>query len=201
MNSCKFILVNDYLRGIMNERVLWNFMLEGIPNLIKVDLEVIKNDIIIDNMDISFENKVQLYIEKYHNDYKGIIQNGSFFNLIPSNKIKIIIIQDNLRKMNYKVTVFEDNKLAPLNYYSGNEIEALESIISNYHSEKMDLPYFSNDEETSYGVLYDVDEEKMKKYENKKIHVNPPQYGVNPWGKVEILFEKDDSIINNVKSN
>ena len=103
--------------------------------------------------------------------------------------------------MNYKVTVFEDNKLAPLNYYSGNEIEALESIISNYHSEKMDLPYFSNDEETSYGVLYDVDEEKMKKYENKKIHVNPPQYGVNPWGKVEILFEKDDSIINNVKSN
>ena len=98
--------------------------------------------------------------------------------------------------MNYKITVFEDNKVSPLNYLSGNEIQSLESIILTYHSGKMDLPYFINDEETSYGALYDVDEKHMEKYENKKIHVNPPQYGVNPWGKVEILFEKDDSIIN-----
>jgi hypothetical protein len=99
--------------------------------------------------------------------------------------------------MNYKVTIFENDVYAPLNYYSGNEIDALESIISNYHSEKIDLPYFLDGEETTYGILYNVDEEKMKKYKNKKILVNPPQYGVNPWGKVEILFEKDDSIINN----
>ena len=98
--------------------------------------------------------------------------------------------------MNYKISVFEDNKLAPLNYYSGKEIEALENIISNYHSGEKDLPYLINDEETSYGVLYNVDEERMKKYENKKILVNPPQYGSNPWGKVEILFENDDSIHN-----
>ena len=101
--------------------------------------------------------------------------------------------------MNYKISVFEDNKLAPLNYYSGKEIEALENIISNYHSGEKDLPYLINDEETSYGLLYNADEEKIKKYENKKILVNPPQYGSNPWGKVEILFEKDDSIHNNDK--
>ena len=101
--------------------------------------------------------------------------------------------------MNYKITVFEDNKLAPLNYYSGKEIEALENIISNYHSGEKDLPYLINDEETSYGLLYNVDEEKIKKYENKKISIDPPQYGSNPWGKVEILFEKDDSIHNNDK--
>ena len=46
----KIILVNDYLHGLMGERVLWDFMLEGIPNLIKIDINVIKQDILIQNI-------------------------------------------------------------------------------------------------------------------------------------------------------
>ena len=46
----KIILVNDYLHGLMGERVLWDFMLEGIPNLIKIDIDVIKQDNIIQNI-------------------------------------------------------------------------------------------------------------------------------------------------------
>ena len=88
----KIILVNDYLHGLMGERVLWDFMLEGIPNLIKVDIDVIKQDITIQNMNIPFEQKVSLYIEKYHSDYKAIIQIGSYFGLIPSKKPRIAII-------------------------------------------------------------------------------------------------------------
>ena len=86
----KIILVNDYLHGLMNERVLWDFMFEGIPNLIKVDIDVIDSDKYLKNIVSSFssfEEKVKLYIELYHSDYKAIIQNGSWFSLIPSSKI------------------------------------------------------------------------------------------------------------------
>ena len=92
----KIILVNDYLHGLMGERVLWDFMLEGIPNLIKVDLHVLERYPEINNSHITFESKVKMYIEKYHSDYKAIIQNGSWFSLIPSSKPRIAIIQDNL---------------------------------------------------------------------------------------------------------
>ena len=40
----KIILVNDYLHGLMGERVLWDFMLEGIPNLITGDLIMLRSE-------------------------------------------------------------------------------------------------------------------------------------------------------------
>jgi|LauGreDrversion4_2_1035121.scaffolds.fasta_scaffold46380_2 hypothetical protein len=120
----KIILVNDYLHGLMGERVLWDFMLEGIPNLIKIDINVIKQDIIIQNMNISFEQKVSLYIEKYHSDYKAIIQNGSWFSLIPSSKPRIALIQDNLRKMRRFSNIQEYNfKNADYIITNSNEVD------------------------------------------------------------------------------
>ena len=50
------ILVNDHLHGLMGERVLWDFMLEGIPDLIKVDINVIKQDTIISKMNVHLMN-------------------------------------------------------------------------------------------------------------------------------------------------
>lgn len=126
----KIILVNDYLHGLMGERVLWDFMLEGIPNLVKVDINVIKQDISIQNMKISFEQKVTLYIDKYHSDYKAIIQNGSWFSLIPSSKPRIAIIQDNLRKMGRHSNIQENNfKNAEYIVTNSNEVD-------NYYNER-----------------------------------------------------------------
>jgi glycosyltransferase involved in cell wall biosynthesis len=120
----KIILVNDYLHGLMGERVLWDFMLEGIPNLIKVDLQVLKTCPEINNLHIPFSQKVSLYIEKYHSDYKAIIQNGSYFGLIPSKKPRIAIIQDNLRKMGRRSRIQEYNfKNAEYIVTNSNEVD------------------------------------------------------------------------------
>lgn len=103
------ILVNDYCYGLLGERVLWNFMLESIPNLKAVDLDILSTDSSIVNLNIPFEEKVIKYIEKHYPSYKCIIQNGSWFNLIPSKKPRICLIQDNLRKMNRKSKIQENN--------------------------------------------------------------------------------------------
>ena len=103
------ILVNDYCYGLLGERVLWNFMLESIPNLKAVDLDILSTDLSINKLDIPFEEKVIKYIEKHYPSYKCIIQNGSWFNLIPSKKPRICLIQDNLRKMDRKNQIQENN--------------------------------------------------------------------------------------------
>ena len=126
----KIILVNDYLHGLMGERVLWDFMLEGIPNLIKIDIDVIKQDNIIQNMNISFEQKVSLYIDKYHSAHKAIVQNGSWFSLIPSPKPRIVLIQDNLRKMG-RCSHIQENNFKNAEYVVTNSNE-----VDNYYSER-----------------------------------------------------------------
>lgn len=104
------ILVNDYCHGLLGEKkVLWNYMLDGIPGLKPVDLNVLKTDPDIYMLNIPFEMKISKYIEKHYPVYKCIIQNGSYFNLIPSNKPRICLIQDNLRKMDRKSTIQESN--------------------------------------------------------------------------------------------
>jgi glycosyltransferase involved in cell wall biosynthesis len=104
------ILVNDYCRGLIGERVLWNFMLEGIPNLYAVDTETLDNDHTICCTDAPFEDKIAMYIEKYYPTYSAIVQNGTFFPIIPlPNKPRICIIQDNLRKMQLPNLIQEQN--------------------------------------------------------------------------------------------
>jgi hypothetical protein len=94
------ILVNDYLTGRLGEKkVLWNYMLDNIPNMKGVDIDIMRQDNQY-NENIPFEINVYNYIKNNYPNAKLIIQNGSWFNLIPINIKKIIIIQDNLRKMN-----------------------------------------------------------------------------------------------------
>lgn len=161
----KIILVNDYLHGLMGERVLWDFMLEGIPNLIKVDLHVLERYPEINNSHITFESKVKMYIEKYHSDYKAIIQNGSWFSLIPSSKPRIAIIQDNLRKMNRYSQVQENNfKNAEYIITNSNEVD-------KYYNERptfqiplgIDSKLFCPKNKHEMRIKYNIDTLKYKK--------------------------------------
>jgi len=161
----KIILVNDYLHGLMGERVLWDFMLEGIPNLIKVDLPVLETCPEINNLHISFEQKVNLYIEKYHSDYKAIVQNGSWFSLIPSSKPRIIIIQDNLRKMRRCSSIQEYNfKNAEYIVTNSNEVD-------KYYNERatfqiplgLDSKLFCPKNKHEMHIKYNIDTLKYKK--------------------------------------
>ena len=99
-------------------------------------------------------------------------------------------IEDSL----YKVTLYEDNQLYPFDSLSGNEIDSIIDTIDQlyYNIEvKKQFPYMINDEEQIYGMIFNMDEKIMEKYINKKILINPPQYGVSPWGdKIELMFEK-----------
>jgi len=124
------ILVNDFLFGMLGEKkVLWNYMLDGIKNLIPVDTKIIKdNNQYINNL--SFEENVANYIRNNYPNCKLIIQNGSYFNLIPINIKKIILIQDNLRKMNINSKIQETNfKNADIVVSNSNEVD-------NYYSER-----------------------------------------------------------------
>lgn len=161
----KIILVNDYLHGLMGERVLWDFMLEGIPNLIKVDIDVIKQDVIIDNMNIPFERKVSLYIDKYHSDHKAIIQNGSWFSLIHSSKPRVILIQDNLRKMS-RISHIQEYNFKNAEYIVTNSNE-----VDNYYNERatfqiplgVDNKLFTSLNKNEMRKKYSIDTMKYKK--------------------------------------
>lgn len=118
------ILVNDFLFGMLGEKkVLWNYMLEGIRNLVPVDTKIIKDNSQY-NKNLSFEENVANYIRNNYPDCKLIIQNGSYFNLIPINIKKIILIQDNLRKMNIESLIQETNfKNADIVVSNSNEVD------------------------------------------------------------------------------
>jgi glycosyltransferase involved in cell wall biosynthesis len=124
------ILVNDFLFGMLGEqKVLWNYMLDGIKNLVPVDTKIIKDNNQYNN-NLLFEENVANYIRNNYPDCKLIIQNGSFFNLIPINIKKIILIQDNLRKMNIKSPIQETNfRNADIVITNSNEVD-------NYYNDR-----------------------------------------------------------------
>lgn len=124
------ILVNDYLTGRLGEeKVLWNYMLDYIPNLQGIDIDIMSSHNKY-NQNISFEENVKNYIECNYPDCKLIIQNDSWFNLIPYNCKKIILIQDNLRKMNRKSIVQETN------FMNGDYIVFNSDEVDNYYNER-----------------------------------------------------------------
>jgi hypothetical protein len=184
----KTILVNDYLYGSMGERVLWDFMLEGIPNLIKVDIDVIRQDNEIHHMNIPFEQKVSLYIEKYHSNYRAIIQNGSWFSLIHSSKPRIALIQDNLRKMGRISSVQE------YNYKNAEYIVTNSNEVDQYYNQRktvqiplgVDNKLFSVLDKTAVRNKYKID---TTKYNHVGIFVGAMNE-VKGWSRI-------NNIINN----
>lgn len=104
-------------------------MLEGIRNLVPVDTKIMQDNNQYNN-NLSFEVNVANYIRNNYPDCKLIIQNGSFFNLIPINIKKIILIQDNLRKMDIKSPIQETNfQNADIVVTNSNEVD-------NYYHER-----------------------------------------------------------------
>lgn len=123
------ILVNDYLSGRLGEKkVLWNYMLDNIENLKGIDIDIMNNSNQYNN--ISFEENVKNYIENNYSDCKLIIQNGSWFDLIPYNCTKVILIQDNLRKMN-RQSIIQENNFKNTDYIVSNSDE-----VDNYYNER-----------------------------------------------------------------
>lgn len=158
------ILVNDYLHGINDERTLWDFMLEGIPNIVRVDIPVLDSNPILKKMNIPFEKKVEYYINHFYPDHKLIIQNGTFFPLILSSKPKVAFIQDNLRKMQ------RPTHLQEYNFKNADYIVTNSNEVDKYYHERsthqiplgIDTKLFSILDKKELRNKYQIDTEKYK---------------------------------------
>ena len=94
--------------------------------------------------------------------------------------------------INCKVTMYENDKKYSFSQLSGNELNAIIEIIElKFNHNNCNISYDGDDND--YMILRNIDVNNMKKYMNKKILVNPQQFGVNPWGKVELYFELEDN--------
>ena len=96
-----------------------------------IDKNILETEHQINQQSISFEEKVALYIKTYYPYCKCIIQNGSWFNLIESDKPRVILIQDNLRKMK-RVHPIQENNFKNAEHVVVNSDE----VASFYHQRK-----------------------------------------------------------------
>ena len=95
--------------------------------------------------------------------------------------------------MSYSVTFYENDKELDLNKISGQEHQSLQDYLLRFaDSDMIKCPHTIDDEEQSYAVIIESNIEKIDKMIDKKMIINPSQYGVNPWGKVEMYLQKYD---------
>ena len=91
-------VINDYCRGINNEKVFWNYLLEFLPGTYKIDYdEVGEKDFLV-----TAKNNLRAKT-------KIIIQNATFIERVSKNHFTILLLQDDLRGMGRTSKVQEEN--------------------------------------------------------------------------------------------
>lgn len=97
---------------------------------------------------------------------------------------------------NYKISLFENSVKIPLNRLSGQEEQSITNTINNFIIDEKDcdgielsIDLDDKSQNIEYGIICNANEKIMSKYLNKKTIINPPQYGLHSWGKVELLIE------------
>lgn len=82
---------NDLCIGIMGEKVLWNFLVEGLPGAYPVDTNIVGKR--------GYEGNARNYIRKNFPKTSIVIQNATFIDLIDPELYTIVFLQDDLRAM------------------------------------------------------------------------------------------------------
>lgn len=93
-NKTEIAICNDLATGTMGEKVLWNFLLDGLPGAYPLDYKVTSSNC------KNFPQNACKYIEKYRPLTRVIIQNGTFIKKISDSLPTIAFVQDDLRSMN-----------------------------------------------------------------------------------------------------
>lgn len=102
--TTEVIVANNSLTGAMQEKVMWNFLLEGLPHSAPIDMATVGAEA------EQFEIKAREYIARTYPNSKIIIQNASFINTIDPQKFTIAYLQDNLRRMR-RTSIQQENNL------------------------------------------------------------------------------------------
>ncbi len=101
--STEVVIANNSLRGLMNEKVMWNFLLEQLPNTQGVDYESMGTD-------REFEQRAREYIAQHYPNAGIVLQNASFIDFLQPALITVSYLQDNLRRMG-KVSYQQERNL------------------------------------------------------------------------------------------
>jgi glycosyltransferase involved in cell wall biosynthesis len=83
---------NDLVTGTMGERVLWDFLLEGLPSTVGVDIRVVGTD-------GPYASLAREYIAKNRAEVAVLIQNATFIDTVDPALYTVAFLQDNLRAM------------------------------------------------------------------------------------------------------
>lgn len=83
---------NDLVTGTMGERVLWDFLLEGLPSTVGVDGRLVGTD-------GPYASLAREYIAKSHPEVAVVIQNATFIDTVDPALYTVAFLQDNLRAM------------------------------------------------------------------------------------------------------
>ena len=91
--------------------------------------------------------------------------------------------------MDYNFRMYENETEVSFEYFSGSEISSIvDKLVSLLDIENNQIQFVGEEEEEI--ILKNVEHKNIKNYVNKKTQVTLTQYGINPWGKVEFLFEE-----------
>jgi len=83
---------NDLVTGTMGERVLWDFLLEGLPSSVGVDTRSVGTD-------APYPALARDFIRAHYPDVSVIVQNATFIDTVDPDVFTIAFLQDDLRAM------------------------------------------------------------------------------------------------------
>lgn len=124
-SDVRVVIINNSLRGKMGEKVLWDFLLQGLPHVAGVDYSTVGAD------ESNFQERAQIYIKNNFPHAQIIIQNASFLDLISPNIYTIAFLQDDLRRMN-RISSQQEEVLALANAHVSNSVYAAASYPEYY---------------------------------------------------------------------
>lgn len=170
-------ICNDLVTGTMGEKVLWDYLIDGLPSAYGVDNRVVGEK--------NFSNKAKMFIHQRHPDTKVIIQNASFIDFIDKDIYTIVFLQDDLRSMEKQSSQQEMNlKLA--HKIVTNSFQTA-SVYKDYPCEVipvgLDSELFSPKDKSSLRIKHG--------FEEKKTGIFVGDFSeVKGWSKVKYCIDK-----------
>lgn len=182
--DAEVVIVNDSFRGIAGEKMFWNFLLEGLPRSVSVDMNLVGAN------ERNFTEKASAYIREHFPNARFIIQNATFIDLIRPDLHTITLLQDNLRGMN-KVSLQQEENLARSHTHIANSIHTA----SSYPEYVFNItPLGLNEQLFKPGNKKEV-RQKHKLPDDKRIGIFVGALSpVKGWDKIEPIIKKRTDI-------
>ncbi len=181
--DAEVVIANNSLVGLMGEKVMWDFLLEGLPHSAGLDKKIVNAD------DRDFEQKAEKYISENFAKARLVIQNASYMGLLTPQVPTALILQDDLRSMG-KMSFEQENNLEQAKYLVANSFKTAASYPQFYFQI---IPLGVDD-----NLFIPKDKEALR----KKYGITGKQVGifvgdltqVKGWPEVKAIIEKHSEI-------